>query len=89
MSRKRVKVATDRFLSPPPLSVYDPDWTRYHHGPEVAPFLVAGVPYQLVAWTAEQWDRLPEDRRPGDACRGSHGNWYRFVPEDDRPDRSG
>lgn len=58
-------------------------------GPELAPFLVAGHPFNLIAWTAEEWERLPQDQRPADACRGSRGNWYRFGPDADRRDESG
>lgn len=46
--------------------------------PEVAKFLVAGSRYDLLIWTAEEWERIPWEQRPDDACLGSRGNWYLF-----------
>jgi hypothetical protein len=84
MPRKHASAAPDRALSAVTLRICDPGGLMPPVDPEVAPFLVAGHPFCLLAWTAEEWECLSGEQRPDDACRGSKGNWFRFAPTDDR-----
>jgi hypothetical protein len=84
MPRKQPTVASDRSSSAMTLRICDPGGRTPPVDPEVAPFLVAGHPFRLLAWTADEWERLSGEQRPDDACRGSKGNWFRFAPTADR-----
>lgn len=87
MNRKRVPAEPDLSRFRGSLRICDPDGTRMPGvEPEIASFLIEGHPFQLVHWTKDEWDRLPEEERPGDACRGSKGSFFRFqlTPPADR-----
>jgi hypothetical protein len=61
-----------------PLSVFPPDPDlSILRSPLIGRFQHGGYAYEVAFWLPDDWNRLPEAERPGDAHALGCGCWYR------------